>query len=65
MAAALVPMIFIVGLIVLFALGAWPYGIASAIVAALLLVGLGVGLMRFLLRRDTMEPPHPTPRGSR
>jgi hypothetical protein len=65
MAAALVPIIFIVGLIVLFALGAWPYSIASAIVAVLLLVALALGLVRFLLRRDTMEPPHPTPRGTR
>lgn len=65
MAAALVPIIFIVGLVVLFALGAWPYGIASAIIAVVLLVGLAFGLMRFLLRRDSLDPPHPTPRATR
>jgi hypothetical protein len=52
LAAALIPMIFIVGLLVLFLLGAWPYGLVPSLVAVALLVAAGIGLVRYLRTPD-------------
>jgi hypothetical protein len=46
LAATLIPLIFIVGLLVLFLLGAWPVGVFPSIVIIALLVGLAIGLVR-------------------
>jgi hypothetical protein len=48
LAAALIPLIFVVAMLVMFVLGAWPLGpIASAGIVALL-VWFAVSLLRFL-----------------
>lgn len=44
--AILIPLIFIVGLIVLFLLGAWPMGVLPSVVIVTLLVGVAIGLVR-------------------
>ena len=57
MVAALAPLLILAGLLVLVAVGAWPYGVGSALVLAVFLVAAGFGLARFFLRRDTLQPP--------
>lgn len=56
MAAALIPLMFIFGLLALFLLGAWPIGALTAIAVTALLVGLGVGLTQLLTHLDTPKP---------
>jgi hypothetical protein len=57
LAAALIPLIFVFGILVMFALGAWPIGIFSSVVIVGLLVGVAVGLVRFLAHLDPPEQP--------
>lgn len=48
LAAALIPLIFVIAMLVMFVLGAWPLGaVASAVVIALL-VWFAFSLLRFL-----------------
>lgn len=51
MAAALIPLMFILGLVVLFAVGAWPLTWPMMIAVALLVV-LAIGLGRLVMRMD-------------
>ena len=53
--AALVPLMFIVGLLVLFALGTWPLEPATFVVAVLLVM-LAVMLVRYLRDGRTAAP---------
>lgn len=46
MAAALIPLMFILGLLVLFAVGAWPVGVFTGAVLVALLAGIAVALVR-------------------
>jgi hypothetical protein len=46
MAAALIPLMFILGLLVLFAVGAWPLGAFAGAVVVALLAGIAVALVR-------------------
>jgi len=46
LAATLIPLMFIVGLLVLFVLGAWPVGVFPSIVIIALLAGIAIGLVR-------------------
>ena len=48
LAPILIPLIFIVGLLVLFLLGAWPYGLAAGVVGAAVLVAVGVALVWYI-----------------
>jgi len=48
-AAALIPLMFIVGLVVLFIAGAWPMSWLPGVAVIALLVGLAVGLLRTLV----------------
>ncbi|MGE5728479.1 MAG: hypothetical protein ACM34L_07760 [Gemmatimonas sp.] len=57
LAAALIPLIFAFGILVMFALGAWPVGVLSSVVIVGLLVGVAIGLVRFLAHLDTPEHP--------
>lgn len=58
LAAALVPLMFILGLLVLFVVGAWPMGWLSGSALVALLVGLAIGLSRMLVHLDDQRPPH-------
>jgi hypothetical protein len=53
MAAALIPLMFILGLLALFMFGVWPVGALTGIAISVLLVGLGVGLTQLLAHLDT------------
>jgi len=55
LAAALIPLIFVFGILVMFMLGAWPIGIFTSVVIVGMLVGVAVGLVRFLAHMD--DPP--------
>lgn len=46
LAATLIPLMFIVGLLVLFLLGAWPMGMFPSIVIIMLLAAVAIGLVR-------------------
>ena len=46
LAATLIPLMFIMGLLVLFLLGAWPVGVLPGIVIIALLAGIAIGLVR-------------------
>jgi hypothetical protein len=46
LAATLIPLMFIVGLLVLFLLGAWPVGVFPSIVIIALLASVAIGLVR-------------------
>lgn len=60
LAAALIPLIFVFSILVMFAAGAWPVGILASLVVTGLLVGIAVGLVRFLVHLD--EPSRPAHR---
>jgi hypothetical protein len=57
-AAALVPLMFILGLVVLYIMGAWPMSWLPGLVVLALLVGLAVGLSRLLAHLDDPHAPH-------
>ena len=46
MAAALIPLIFILALFVLLVFGAWPMGLLTGFVLVGLLIGIAVGLLK-------------------
>lgn len=48
MAAALIPLMFILGLVVLFVIGGWPMAWLPGLVLLGLLIGLAIGLSRML-----------------
>lgn len=52
LAATLIPLMFIVGLLVLFLLGAWPMGVFPSIVIIALLAGIAIGLVRMARTND-------------
>lgn len=58
LAAALVPLMFILGLFVLFVAGAWPMTWLPGLAVMALLVGLAVGLSRMLAHFDDPHTPH-------
>lgn len=58
MAAALIPLMFILGLVILYIVGAWPMSWLPGLVVMALLVGLAVGLSRLLAHLDDHEIPH-------
>jgi hypothetical protein len=55
LAAALIPLMFVVGLFFLVALGAWPIGLGT-VVALALLVGFATMLVRYV--RDQQPTPN-------
>jgi len=57
-AAALIPLMFILGLIVLFVMGAWPMSWLPGLAIMALLVGLAIGLSRMLAHSDDQHTPH-------
>jgi protein-S-isoprenylcysteine O-methyltransferase Ste14 len=57
-AAALIPLMFILGLVVLFVMGAWPMSWLPGLAVLALLVGLAVGLSRMLTHLDHEHTPH-------
>lgn len=57
-AAALIPLMFILGLIVLFIVGAWPMSWLPGIALMGLLVGLAIGLSRMLVHLDDEHMSH-------
>lgn len=56
MAAALIPLMFILGLVVLCIMGAWPMSWLPGLAVMALLVGLAVGLSRMLAHLDDDIP---------
>jgi len=56
LAAALIPLIFILGLLVLFLLGAWPVSAFTSVVIVALLVGIAIGLGWIMSRMNGAEP---------
>ncbi|HEY5934862.1 MAG TPA: hypothetical protein VIU61_09510 [Kofleriaceae bacterium] len=48
LAAALIPLIFIIAILVMFVLGAWPIGPLASVGIISLLVWFGYSLMQFL-----------------
>ncbi len=52
LAATLIPLMFILGLFVLFLFGAWPMGILPSIVVVGLLAGVAIGLVRMARASD-------------
>ena len=58
LAAALIPLMFILGLVALFVMGAWPMGWLSGTAILALLVGLAIGLSRMLVHLDDQHTPH-------
>jgi hypothetical protein len=56
LAAALIPLMFIVGLLVLFLLGAWPVSTFASVVIITLLVGIAIALVRMTSRINRAEP---------
>jgi len=57
-AAALIPLMFIVGLVVLFIAGAWPMSWLPGVAVMALLVGLAIGLARMLSHLEDHDAPH-------
>jgi protein-S-isoprenylcysteine O-methyltransferase Ste14 len=57
-AAALIPLMFILGLVVLFVMGAWPMSWLPGLAVIALLVGLAIGLARMLVHLDDQGAPH-------
>ena len=57
-AAALIPLMLIIGLVVLFVAGAWATGWLAGVAVLALLVGLAVGLVRTLAHRDDQGVAH-------
>jgi protein-S-isoprenylcysteine O-methyltransferase Ste14 len=57
-AAALVPLMFILGLVVLFVMGEWPMSWLPGLAVLALLVGLAIGLSRMLTHLDDQHTPH-------
>lgn len=57
-AAALIPLMFILGLVVLFVVGAWPMSWLPGIAVMALLVGLAIGLSRMLVHLDDEHTTH-------
>lgn len=57
-AAALIPLMFILGLVVLFIAGAWSMSWFPGLAVMALLVGLGVGLARMLAHADDRHSAH-------
>ena len=57
-AAALIPLMFILGLVVLFVMGAWPMSWLPGLAVMALLVGLAIGLSRTLTHLDDEHTPH-------
>lgn len=55
LAAALIPLIFIVGLLVLFLLGAWPVSTFASVVIIALLGGIAIALVRMTSRTNRAE----------
>lgn len=51
-AAALIPLLFIIGLFALFIAGAWPMSWLPGLAVVALLVGLAIGLARTLAHLD-------------
>lgn len=58
MAAALIPLMFILGLVVLCILGAWPMSWLPGLTVLALLIGLAIGLFRLLGHLDDPHAPH-------
>jgi hypothetical protein len=56
LAAALIPLMFILGLLVLFLLGAWDVGAFPSLVIIALLVGIAVALVRMTSQMNTPKP---------
>ena len=48
LAAALIPLIFVIAILVMFVLGAWPIGAVASVVVVSLLAWFAFSLMRFL-----------------
>jgi len=57
-AAALIPLMLILGLVVLFIMGAWPMSWLPGIAVMALLVGLAIGLSRTLAHLDDEHTAH-------
>ena len=57
-AAALIPLMFILGLVVLFIVGAWPMSWLPGVALMGLLVGLAIGLSRMLVHLDDEHTSH-------
>lgn len=57
-AAALIPLMFILGLVVLFMTGAWPMGWLPGLTVIALLVGVAIGLPRLLAHLDDQRAAH-------
>jgi hypothetical protein len=58
MAAALIPLMFILGLVVLCIVGAWPMTWFPGLAVMALLVGLAIGLTRLLAHLDDSHTTH-------
>jgi hypothetical protein len=58
LAAALIPLMFILGLVALFVMGAWPMSWLPGLAVLALLVGLAIGLARMLTHLDDHHTPH-------
>ena len=56
LAAALIPLIFILGLLVLFLLGAWPVSTFASVVIIMLLAGIAIALVRMTSRMNRANP---------
>ena len=57
-AAALIPLMFILGLLALFVMGAWPMSWLPGLAIMALLVGLAIGLARMLTHLDDEHTTH-------
>jgi hypothetical protein len=57
MVAALAPLLVLAGVLVLLAVGVWPYGVGAALALSLLMLAAAFGFARFFLRHDTLVPP--------
>jgi hypothetical protein len=57
-AAALIPLMFILGLVVLFLMGGWQMSWLPGLAVMGLLAGLAIGLSRMLAHLDDEHTPH-------
>lgn len=59
LAAAMIPLLFLFGLLALFAFGAWPVGLFTGTVVFAMMLGLAVGLVRLLGHLDAPRTASP------
>jgi uncharacterized membrane protein YqjE len=60
LAPATIPLLSILALFVLIAIGAWPFGALAAVAVVALLLAIAVTLVRLTARMNGPEPPHPS-----